>query len=209
MLGAGDLADRLGARRLFIAGLALFGLGSAACAAAPGAACLVGARVVQGLGAAAILPTSLAVVNQLFPDPEERPRAIGAGPGPAAPPWSPARSSAASSLAPSAGGRSSGSTCRSSSPRWPGHSPCFPRRARPAPGRPKRTSPAKPSAALLAAVFALIEGGRDGFLSPATLIGGPVALTAFAAFLAAERRAPRPLLEPRWFRAASEGFQPQ
>lgn len=77
MLGAGDLADRVGSRRLFLAGLALFGLASAACAAAPSAAVLVGARVAQGLGAAAILPTSLAVVNQLFPDPEERPRAIG------------------------------------------------------------------------------------------------------------------------------------
>jgi DHA2 family methylenomycin A resistance protein-like MFS transporter len=77
MLGAGDLADRLGSRRLFSAGLVLFGLGSAACAAAPTVTFLIGARVVQGLGAAAILPTSLALVNQLFPDPAERPRAIG------------------------------------------------------------------------------------------------------------------------------------
>src|SRR5262249_46124689 len=77
MLGAGDLADRLGSRQLFLAGLALFGLASAACAAAPRAAVLIGARVGQGFGAAAILPTSLAVVNQLYTDPAERPRAIG------------------------------------------------------------------------------------------------------------------------------------
>src|SRR5207302_4531333 len=77
MLGAGDLADRLGSRRLFLTGLATFGLASAACAAAPSTPVLIGARVVQGLGAAAILPTSLAVVNQLYSDPQERPRAIG------------------------------------------------------------------------------------------------------------------------------------
>src|SRR6202042_86683 len=47
------------------------------CALAPSAAVLIAARAVQGLGAAAILPSSLAIVNQLFPDPEERPKAIG------------------------------------------------------------------------------------------------------------------------------------
>src|SRR4051794_33399396 len=77
MLGAGDLADRIGSRRLFLGGLAVFGLASGACAAAPSAAFLIAGRVVQGAGAAAILPTSLALVNQLFPAAEERPRAIG------------------------------------------------------------------------------------------------------------------------------------
>ncbi|HVW45909.1 MAG TPA: MFS transporter [Solirubrobacterales bacterium] len=77
MLGAGDLADRAGSRRLFLAGLALFGGASALCALAPGASVLIGARAIQGLGAAAILPSSLAIVNQLFPDAKERPKAIG------------------------------------------------------------------------------------------------------------------------------------
>src|ERR1700729_4304535 len=52
MLGAGDLA--------------LFGAASTVCAVAPSAAVLIAARAVQGLGAAAILPSSLAIVNQLF-----------------------------------------------------------------------------------------------------------------------------------------------
>src|SRR4051794_6058510 len=56
MLGAGDLADRLGSRRLFVGGLLLFGGASTAGARAPNATFLTGARVVQGLGAAAILP---------------------------------------------------------------------------------------------------------------------------------------------------------
>ncbi len=77
MLTAGDLVDLFGSRRLFLAGLAVFGLGSAACAVAPAAGLLIAARALQGFGAAAILPTSLAIVNQLFPDEGERPRAIG------------------------------------------------------------------------------------------------------------------------------------
>ncbi len=77
MLGAGDLADRLGSRRLFLGGLALFGVASSVCALSPSAAVVIAARAVQGLGAAAILPSSLAIVNQLFPDSAERPRAIG------------------------------------------------------------------------------------------------------------------------------------
>src|SRR5690348_11566477 len=64
MLTAGDLVDLFGSRRLFLAGLGIFGLGSAACALAPGPGSLIAARAVQGLGAAAILPTSLAIVNQ-------------------------------------------------------------------------------------------------------------------------------------------------
>ena len=50
MLGAGDLADRLGSRRLFLGGLALFGVASSACALAPSAAVLIAARAVQDNG---------------------------------------------------------------------------------------------------------------------------------------------------------------
>jgi MFS transporter, DHA2 family, methylenomycin A resistance protein len=77
MLSAGDLGDLLGHRRVFACGLALFLLVSAACALAPSAPVLIGARAVQGLGAAAILPTSLAITNRLYPEPSRRARAIG------------------------------------------------------------------------------------------------------------------------------------
>jgi len=50
MLTAGSEADRAGARRLFTAGLAVFGAGSAACAAAPALGVLIAARAAQGLG---------------------------------------------------------------------------------------------------------------------------------------------------------------
>jgi DHA2 family methylenomycin A resistance protein-like MFS transporter len=77
MLTAGSQADRVGARRVFTAGLIVFGAGSAACAAAPSLGLLIAARAVQGLGAAALLPCSLALIVHQFPDPGRRARALG------------------------------------------------------------------------------------------------------------------------------------
>ncbi len=78
MLSAGAFGDRFGARRAFRAGMALFGLASIACALAPGALALDAARAVQGLGAAVMLPNSLALLNHaLARDPAQRTRAIG------------------------------------------------------------------------------------------------------------------------------------
>src|ERR1700760_4115941 len=61
LLSAGALADRIRSRVAFVAGLTLFGLASAACAAAPRSASRSTARAVQGLGAAALMPCSLAL----------------------------------------------------------------------------------------------------------------------------------------------------
>jgi len=77
MLTAGSAADRIGARRLFVAGLAVFAVGSAACAVAPTLGVLVAARAVQGVGASALLPCSLALIVHQFPDPRARARALG------------------------------------------------------------------------------------------------------------------------------------
>ncbi len=76
LVPAGRLADLLGRKRLFLAGLALFLVASAACAAAPGPWALVGARVVQAVGAALLIPTSLALLIPEFP-PHRRAAAIG------------------------------------------------------------------------------------------------------------------------------------
>jgi MFS transporter, DHA2 family, methylenomycin A resistance protein len=78
LLSAGSLGDRLGARRVFDAGLVLFTLASAACAAAPTVPVLVGARVAQGLGAAMLVPSSLALLRAAYSEPRERARAVGA-----------------------------------------------------------------------------------------------------------------------------------
>jgi len=77
MLSAGDLADLAGRRRVFLAGLGTFGVASVLCAVAPSVPVLVAGRALQGLGAAAILPTSLAIINHAFAGSEERSRAIG------------------------------------------------------------------------------------------------------------------------------------
>ncbi|HED13282.1 MAG TPA: MFS transporter, partial [Gammaproteobacteria bacterium] len=77
MLTSGDLGDLFGNRRLYVGGLLLFVLGSVACATAPSYAVLIGARAVQGIGAAVALPQSLAILRHAFPDARLRARAIG------------------------------------------------------------------------------------------------------------------------------------
>jgi EmrB/QacA subfamily drug resistance transporter len=76
LVPAGRIADRIGRRRTFLAGLVLFVAASAACAVAPSVPALVAARVVQAAGAAALMPTSLALLLAAFP-PAKRSMAIG------------------------------------------------------------------------------------------------------------------------------------
>ena len=76
LLVGGAAGDRLGRRRLLIAGVALFALASLACAVAPSLAVLLAARVVQGVGAAMLMPNSLALLGNAFSG-DERGRAIG------------------------------------------------------------------------------------------------------------------------------------
>ncbi|MFF7295591.1 DHA2 family efflux MFS transporter permease subunit [Streptomyces sp. NPDC008265] len=76
LLTAGALGDRFDPRRIFVAGFALFAVTSLACGAAPTLATLITARVLQGVGAALIVPSSLSLVNTNFPDPAQRTRAV-------------------------------------------------------------------------------------------------------------------------------------
>jgi DHA2 family methylenomycin A resistance protein-like MFS transporter len=77
LLSTGLAADRLGARAVFLAGLATFAAGSVAATLAPTAAALIGAQAVLGIGAALVLPTSLSLLSQVFVDPTRRVRAVG------------------------------------------------------------------------------------------------------------------------------------
>ncbi|MFB9687458.1 MFS transporter [Amycolatopsis plumensis] len=77
LLTWGAAGDRWGARRVFEAGTAVFVLASLACAVAGSLPWLVAARAVQGLGAAALLPSSLALIVHRFPDAGDRARALG------------------------------------------------------------------------------------------------------------------------------------
>ncbi|MCC8400712.1 MFS transporter [Paraburkholderia sp. MMS20-SJTN17] len=78
MLSAGALGDRFGARRLYACGIVLFALASLACGLALDTPMLIAARALQGTGAAAMLPNSLALLNQSFGhEPKLRARAVG------------------------------------------------------------------------------------------------------------------------------------
>ena len=78
LLAAGAIGDRIGARRSFMLGLAVFTLSSLACGLAPDAAFLIGARVAQGIGAALLMPSSLSLLNHASGnDQAARSRAIG------------------------------------------------------------------------------------------------------------------------------------
>jgi EmrB/QacA subfamily drug resistance transporter len=94
LVPAGRVADRIGRKRVFIAGLLLFAAASALCAAAPSIPFLVGARALQAVGAAMMIPTTLGLLLPAFP-PEQRPVAIGI--------WS-AVSGVAAALGPPIGG---------------------------------------------------------------------------------------------------------
>jgi EmrB/QacA subfamily drug resistance transporter len=76
MLTGGKLADYFGRRRLFIIGLAIFTGASLACGLAPDAGFLIGARAVQGVGAAIMNPATLGIITATFP-PRQRGMAIG------------------------------------------------------------------------------------------------------------------------------------
>jgi EmrB/QacA subfamily drug resistance transporter len=76
LLPAGDLGDRLGHKRLLIGGLAVFGLASLACAFATSPTMLIADRAVLGIGAAVMMPLSMAVLPTLFPDAADRQRAL-------------------------------------------------------------------------------------------------------------------------------------
>ena len=76
LLPASALGDRLGRRRMFVSGVAVFTTASAACALAPGTGALIAARAVQGVGAALIMPHAMALLGVAFPG-RQRARALG------------------------------------------------------------------------------------------------------------------------------------
>jgi DHA2 family methylenomycin A resistance protein-like MFS transporter len=77
ILTAGSIADRVGARRLFVGGFVLFMAASAVCGIAPDLGVLIGARACQGLAAALLVPSSLALLSHAYTNPRARTRAVG------------------------------------------------------------------------------------------------------------------------------------
>ncbi len=77
MLTGGTLGDLYGRKRIFLIGLTVFTAGSLIAGLAPSLNALIAGRAIQGLGAAALLPGTLSILTQAFPDPKERAQAIG------------------------------------------------------------------------------------------------------------------------------------
>lgn len=200
MLTAGALGDRYGHRRACVAGFALFGLASAGAAMSASLTTLIGARVVQGVGAALMLPASLAMITALYPEPRERSRALGIWGGIA-------------TLGFAAGPLLGGILITTSG--WPAIfwinlpvaalvggtiallGPRDLTRARPI--RPLGT--ALGAIALAALTAGIIEAGERRFLIAAVLVGG--GLAAGWGFAGHERRSSDPLVPGQLLRAAA------
>lgn len=75
---AGSTADRIGRKRVFMAGLAVFSIGSLLCSLAPSLEALVAFRMVQAVGGSMLNPVAMSIITNTFTDSRERARAIGA-----------------------------------------------------------------------------------------------------------------------------------
>ena len=199
LLAGGALGDRFGRRRLFLAGLSVFAVGSAVAALAGSGAVVIVGRSVQGIGAAAIFPAGLALVAVEF-DGASRARAIGI--------WG-ATVSAAIALGPLGGGvlvealswRASflvglvlAVPTAATAARHVRES-----RALDAPALDIAGTVAL-TAAMFLSVFALLEGDQRGW-SSALVVGAALgAAAALAVFAVVEHRAAQPLIAPALMR---------
>lgn len=197
LMTGGALGDRLGNRRIFCSGVVVFTASSAACAFAPSDSFLVVARLAEGLGAALIVPGSLALLQESYQVQAARSRAFGL--------WG-----AMAGVAASAGPLLGGLLVSTVGWRWvflinlPVGAACLLltlRHVAPSPRHPGRPLDWPAQCAVVAAVALLIAGlneaGRRGWSDPAVLAGLGLAVTAVAAFVIRERLARSPVL-PLW-----------
>lgn len=77
LLTSGTLGDIYGRKRVLLVGLVIFTISSVICGFAPNLEILIAGRILQGVGAAALIPSTLAIVTDTFPDPQEQTKAIG------------------------------------------------------------------------------------------------------------------------------------
>jgi DHA2 family methylenomycin A resistance protein-like MFS transporter len=200
LLLAGGLGDRLGARRVFASGLVLFTVASLLCGVAPTIGLLIAARMLQGLGAALFMPSSLALLARAYPDPRERARAIGF--------WS-ALTAIAGGSGPLVGGVLTSSLGWRSIflvnlPLGIAGLLLTARFVQPTPARGARTLdlPAQGVAALSlgAVTWALVERGELGWGAPAVLWPLLAGIAGLVLFIRMESTAIAPMLPPRLFR---------
>ncbi|WP_433368612.1 MFS transporter [Streptosporangium sp. CA-115845] len=202
MLVGGRLADVFGRRRIFLIGLVVFTAASFAAGMATGGGTLIATRAVQGVGAAFLTPTALALLTSVFPDTRERATAVGL--------WS-AVGALALALGPLTGGFISehwhwGWIYLINVPigavtlglglwaiRMPSDEPV--RRGLDVPGL------VASSVALFALTYALIEGAGAGWTSPEILGAFGIAALSALAFVTIELRSREPMIDLSLFRS--------
>ena len=198
---SGSMADRLGRRRVFQCGLALFSFGSLLCGLAPNLGLLIAARVVQAIGGSMLNPVAMSIIRNVFEDPRERAQAIGA--------WG-ALFGISMALGPVLGG------VLVDSVGW--RSVFFvnlpigivaialtalfvPESRAPRPRRPDPVGQVLVIVALATLTYAIIEGPRHGWGSPLIVGLFAVAGLALGGLVAWELRRTDPLVELRFFRS--------
>ena len=201
LLVGGRVADVYGRRRTFLAGLALFTVSSLAAGLAGSGAVLIASRAVQGVGAALLMPTTLAIIMARFTDPKERTKAIGI--------WT-AIGAMALGLGPVVGGLISQHI------RWGWifliNVPVgvvtlalalpFMRESKASSAVRRLDIPGLVTSAvsLFALTYALIEGGDKGWTSTVIVSAFAIAAVAMAAFLVIEARSQYPMVDLGIFR---------
>ena len=198
LLAGGTLGDRFGRRRFFLTGLAVFTAGSALCALSGTLGYLVAGRALQGVGAAALTPQSLAILRTTFSNDQERGRAIGT--------WS-GVSALGLALGPAIGGPLVSAFGWASAfwinvpiglaalalgvvvvPAEPGQ-----------PGRFDAAGQLTGALGLAATVYALVEGPVRGWASGPVIAAAVTAAVCAAAFVPTELAAKSPMLDLRLF----------
>ena len=192
ILTAAALGDRLGRRRVYLAGLALFTAASAACALAPDATALIACRAVQGIGAAIVMPLSLTILTSAFPA-EKRGAVVGI--------WG-----SIAGLAVAAGPLIGGGLTQGLSWHWifwvnvpigtaavVGAALLLPESYGP------RARLDVPALALVSTgvgvlIWGLVQGGQDGWGTTQNLTGLIVGAAMLSGFVWWERRAPEPMI---------------
>ena len=203
VLLGGTLGDHFGRRRIFATGIAIFSLASVWCGLSPTIGSLILARAVQGVGAALLVPGSLAIISASF-SPDRRGRAIGT--------WS-GFTSITSAIGPIVGG----ALVQYASWRWVfflnvplaviilvilfWHVPES--RDETAQGGLDWAGALLATIGLGAIVYGLIEAGALSFLHPLVLSSLAIGVVTFAAFLLLEARLPNPMLPLSLFRSST------
>jgi DHA2 family methylenomycin A resistance protein-like MFS transporter len=202
LLFAGNLSDRIGAKRAIGTGIGLFTITSAACALSPNLGTLIGARCAQGASAALMLPASLALIREAYPEIRRRARALGV--------WA-VGGAVAGALGPLVGGLLTTVSWRLvfgiNIPVCVAMLVLL-RRVQPSPVRPRRfdwIGQIAAVVALSALIYCLIQGGSDGFGAPWVVASGALAVVGFALFVLVEARVRQPLMPPGLF--ASPGLR--